>query len=761
MTGKQLVVAFSLLFAISACIEDYSPVPTEETGNSTLVERVFSVSYVDTRTTRENGVTAFKQGDVIRYYGVDEQQVRECTVNTDGSSAFISLLLTDSESGIVAVYGGTGLSNVKASTFVLQQSSEIVPVQDGSFSGAHIAIAKANSDDGTLVFHNASLLLKFSLERNDVRRVLFFNNIGYDINSNEKQCFIRNNAAYAYSGEIGISFIPVDVAGAGEYYISIPSDAFMEGGFTIELLDGEGGYIGTVRSNRRLRIEQNQIVDLGTLDSRISSQDLIYGVRDIRYDSDTQSTITTVAYASRSGYVVSVKSDPSKGQCVTTLVYSGAEQETAVNVYSQEDGTVLAIATMDALYEIDYYEDGAQMQVTKKVFGSSGPPVVTVSDRLQNPNYNKDFTPVDAGAYEGLTPDQVLSVYDVLSPAIGLVGFLSGAGLLDVAVWVGDICNSAFGNPMIGNALMIASFYLSATALIAATGPFATCIAAIGMASFIADRINNCVEEWQNIVIQENLGDAFPTTLGYRVLSESSVELFCSVSEYVDGYVGILLADGRYINHNQKLAKQSSRTESGKSVYSFTFSGLESGKTYKYRAYLTHDDNTRLDYYKYGLVAEFILIWDMDLGLSVKWASCNLGASHYWELGDKYTLEKAKQAASKIGGGWRVPTMDESDELITHLSEYGYSRVNGIHGIYMQLDTGESVFFPIGGDNDPSTAQYWTTGESAGSSSSPNVRTFVYGRNGPSYDPGPYWASYGWLHASTGESCYVRLVRDY
>ena len=758
MSPARLFSLFAVSSILAACLGVYSPDPQMRMDDPVLVERTFSLAYEGSKTSQETGVTSFCEGDVIRYYGVEERQVRESAVSFYGNSATVSLTLTSSEEKVIAVYGGTGVVPVSGDSFVLSQSNDQVPVQDGSFASAHTAVAKSAANAGKLTFRNVSRLIEFSLERDDVRRVLFFNNSGYVINSGSKECYV--DVPYAFPGGSGVSYIPVDVRGKGTYYISFPSDVYMPCGFTMDLLDGDGKYLGSVRNNNPVSIDQNQIVSLGTLDSRVTDEDMIYYIPETTYDSSTGNIVVTVSCATRSGYYASVKSDPSNGRYITTLACSGAPDDTAINVYSDPDGTVRSIATVDALYDFSYHGDGSTMQVTKIEFSKPGQSPVT-SEILPNPNYNRNFTPVDAGIYEGRMPDQVLTLYGFLSPAISLIGFLAPSGWFDVAFWAAEVGNSVLGNPIIGSALMLASFEMGCTALVAATAPFAYWIAVIGMVAFIADRVHDCIVTWQNSAIEQNLGSAVPITLGYKVLSETSVEIYCSSSSYVDAYIGVILADGLLINHNNHLDKRSSRTQPGSDYYSFTFSGLKAGKTYKYRAYLTHDDNTLLDYYKYGEVKEFTLYWDIDLGLSVKWASCNLGASNTWEMGKTYTLEKAMQAAEKLGDGWRVPTMDEADELIMYKTDYGHLEFNGMHACYITINDGQTLIFPIGGPKDPTTAHYWTTGESTSSSTPPNVRTFVYGRNGPSYDPGPYWASYGWLHASDYNEYYVRLVRDY
>ena len=134
----------------------------------------------------------------------------------------------------------------------------------------------------------------------------------------------------------------------------------------------------------------------------------------------------------------------------------------------------------------------------------------------------------------------------------------------------------------------------------------------------------------------------------------------------------------------------------------------------------------------------------VDLGLSVKWASCNLGASKPEEYGDYYAwgetetksnygeetykwfmnydsnsvtkycidpscgyngfsdgktvLEQNDDAAHVIlGGKWRMPTTEEQEELITKCSKK-WTSVNGILGYSLTGPSGKSIFLPAGGD---------------------------------------------------------------
>lgn len=119
----------------------------------------------------------------------------------------------------------------------------------------------------------------------------------------------------------------------------------------------------------------------------------------------------------------------------------------------------------------------------------------------------------------------------------------------------------------------------------------------------------------------------------------------------------------------------------------------------------------------------------VDLGLSVYWASCNLGASKPEEYGDYYawgeTSPKAYYTEStysyynsstteymdigseisgteydaahvNLGGDWRMPTKAEAQELINKCT-WEWTQVNGINGYMVTGPSGQSIFLPAAG----------------------------------------------------------------
>ena len=135
----------------------------------------------------------------------------------------------------------------------------------------------------------------------------------------------------------------------------------------------------------------------------------------------------------------------------------------------------------------------------------------------------------------------------------------------------------------------------------------------------------------------------------------------------------------------------------------------------------------------------------VDLGLSVKWATCNIGATSPEEYGDYFewgeTITKAEPnsntptyglnisqlqsrgyidsegnlnpkydaARSRWGSAWRIPTNDELNELVTRCI-WIWTTQNGVNGYrVISKVNGNSIFLPAAG------CRVWTLFDDAGS----------------------------------------------
>lgn len=84
----------------------------------------------------------------------------------------------------------------------------------------------------------------------------------------------------------------------------------------------------------------------------------------------------------------------------------------------------------------------------------------------------------------------------------------------------------------------------------------------------------------------------------------------------------------------------------------------------------------------------------VDLGLSVKWATCNVGANKPEEYGEYCTFDEAQELSDS---NWRVPTIKECQELVDNC-KYKWITQNGVEGgLFTSKKNGNSIFLPAAG----------------------------------------------------------------
>ena len=84
----------------------------------------------------------------------------------------------------------------------------------------------------------------------------------------------------------------------------------------------------------------------------------------------------------------------------------------------------------------------------------------------------------------------------------------------------------------------------------------------------------------------------------------------------------------------------------------------------------------------------------VDLGLSVKWATTNVGASKPEGYGTFYTYREAQERLWT--SPWRTPTYDELKELRNECT-WKWTTQNGVNGCKVTGPNGESIFLPAAG----------------------------------------------------------------
>lgn len=138
------------------------------------------------------------------------------------------------------------------------------------------------------------------------------------------------------------------------------------------------------------------------------------------------------------------------------------------------------------------------------------------------------------------------------------------------------------------------------------------------------------------------------------------------------------------------------------SYISVALNELEPGETYSYYAQVyvpnidgstTIESDTRT-FTTLDKVINLATDDAVDLGLSVKWASRNVGAGAIEEHGEFYawSSDLAEQALS---GGWRMPSSAEMQELVEKCM-FVEGKHNGKSGLYCIGPNGNAIFFPFG-----------------------------------------------------------------
>ena len=138
----------------------------------------------------------------------------------------------------------------------------------------------------------------------------------------------------------------------------------------------------------------------------------------------------------------------------------------------------------------------------------------------------------------------------------------------------------------------------------------------------------------------------------------------------------------------------------------------------------------------------------VDLGLSIKWANCNVGASRPEEYGDYFSWGEISSkdnysntntltwgnpmediegnplydaATAILGDGWRMPTQNEMKELINSCT-WVWTTLNDVNGCRVTGPNGNSIFLPAAGYyagkqswSVGSNGYYWSSCPSKGS----------------------------------------------
>lgn len=110
----------------------------------------------------------------------------------------------------------------------------------------------------------------------------------------------------------------------------------------------------------------------------------------------------------------------------------------------------------------------------------------------------------------------------------------------------------------------------------------------------------------------------------------------------------------------------------------------------------------------------YIIMIAIDLGLSVIWGDRNLGANSPERSGRIYTWTDAMKmkngldlAGQVLGKGWRLPTYQEVEELLSNRFNPCYSPY--AFGIQVHGRNGNTLFLPASDGTIATNGQYWSS----------------------------------------------------
>lgn len=235
-----------------------------------MIKRTYTVSIVpQTKTSYSDNKVFWESGDVIKYYSCDEDTPKTFIVQTKGEKTDIKATVGENDKYFIAYYGNGECQSNLSSGFVI--SDAVGVEQNGSFANAHISSVKTSDiTNNELSFTNITSLVKFSLDRNDVERMTFTSNDGTKICGDIKVIFDENDTPTAtFVEETSGSNISVNTcSGSGPFYFStLP--VIIEKGFTCAFYDKSGNKLGVIKTEKEFVIKRNEIINLGTLDTRI------------------------------------------------------------------------------------------------------------------------------------------------------------------------------------------------------------------------------------------------------------------------------------------------------------------------------------------------------------------------------------------------------------------------------------------------------------------------------------------------------------
>lgn len=688
----------------------------QDTTKGTIT-REFTASFAElTKTSlEEGGKVSWCKGDTIWYYTENRGKLDFHIIAEDCCSATFNITMNESSSFIVAYYGDIDPTYYTNSIF--QTKNFIAAVQSGAFKDAHKCMAQCNiSESSDLIFHNMTSMVKFTLERDDIHCISFSSNDGANIWNENHYINLRNfNISKNDSRDSGTIYL--QTKGAGTFYLSL-LPTILEKGFHIECYDKDMQYIGSVMTQNNMTLGKSEILNLGSLDSRIQKKDFIIyhtnGPKNPNPTPDNEDILPIPGteenpiddefhiFKATDGSTATFRPDKENGGYFFTFggrnSYENGKDHTII-AHTDKYGRIENFMVDEKLYSVDY--SGSEASIS--TLDAEGK--IHTTPGLNNP-YPESQTTVSYTNYSKVYRDQVItgislffdyassqSVFDIATSFV-VNGVLD---LIPFEEWIGDDCSKIVKN-LIGGVIgklafdydeQIVTWWFYKMKLVTPLNlvKSSSVLGAINAYWIIGSAVVTLATTYYDISERhkENMrqlifSNAFVTTLDWKQKKDNSVELnlYLGNKAPTDNFkVGIIIGSTGLLNQRFHDLIQMEPAENDKELYSITFSGLKTNRKYYYRAVMIspedfeYDGLLSFDYWAYGNTESFELSPDygdeyitaVDLGLSVKWASCNLGATRPEDVGnyyawaetepkDEYIRDNYKYYDGLTGGGY-------------------------------------------------------------------------------------------------------------
>ena len=220
--------------------------------------RTYNLSFAEATKTELSGTGSTRQvhwseGDEIQYYTVSKQATAaSAKVIVDGSSAYVEIPRGRNDEFINAVYGAAQLTSSSSTENIMYVSSPVKSEQSyTSFGQAHICAAFSDDiENSKLSFHNVAAILKFTSSA-DIHKVVFYGNNNETVNAGNNgdlKITYTGGALTTEAASTGGKTITVETVGAeSDFYIAILPVSFGTG-ISLDCYDADNTLIFTKKT---------------------------------------------------------------------------------------------------------------------------------------------------------------------------------------------------------------------------------------------------------------------------------------------------------------------------------------------------------------------------------------------------------------------------------------------------------------------------------------------------------------------------------